>query len=208
MEKNFQDIIYADAVWAAGCEQPDEVFKRLLPALMPELKRYGQSKADVISFFSRNGHRPDHCNGVFPLYRFSANIHFLGCSSVALTRQLALEQFERIRQLAILPNRIFASVHARGGVTNTLWVEWDAKGNIVLQSKRDYLYLSLEFADYLDQLDIPGLEINMGSFDDDPNELISGMPILHNAHFDRDLFGHVSGSTEIQDGAPQSVLGQ
>lgn len=154
---------------------------------MKNINNSGLNRLDVLEEFNHDYPREDHyCKGN-AIYRFSISADTLELSGKDM--RIYLHQLlSRLYKLPIVPSRVFIY----GEDASCIEIEWAAKAYQVVSSKKQYLDLALQFADFIDEQDIPDFKINTGTFNDDPEF------IKHNdtkevnkcPEFNYECFGH------------------
>lgn len=125
------------------------------------------SERKVIKTFINDGVRPDHYDGKNGLFRLGAELNCVRGIDLDKNGLISDTDIEDIKLLLsavdIPPSTFFIDDHC-------IYVDWTANGFLAIKSRKDYLKLALEFASYIDSLELFEFKVNTGMFDDDPVE--------------------------------------
>lgn len=138
----------------------------------------------VVVAFDKEKVRTDHFNGRNGIFKLSANIEKKDVESVEWL-------IDELQALPIVPAALFIM---SGDLINICWYP---QGYLLLTSKEEYLTLCLNFASYLDKLNL-GLTYDRGSLHDDPvveEDITADKKKYINPSFSEEVFSSASGIT-------------
>ncbi|MGD6960064.1 hypothetical protein ACQCWA_20860 [Rossellomorea aquimaris] len=109
--------------------------------------------------------RSDHYDGVNAIYRLSAYLEMDDGDSEEDYAKYLERVIEILSKLSVRPNRIYVC-------DNKFEMDWYPKGFQMVMTRGQFSGLMLEFAEFLNNTQIPNFYINEGSFGDDPEETV------------------------------------
>lgn len=134
--------------------------------------KYSENTIKVMKEFVSKDIRHDHYESGEPLFGFSAFLLIDSDDNSDIEFNI-MESILDIKNMDIPPSHIniYNNSHIFDGKTY-LHLTWETKWNQVVDNKRDYLLLTLEFIDYIDNCPIEGLVFNTGDFYNDPDTVV------------------------------------
>jgi hypothetical protein len=144
-----------------------------------------KNKMEIIESFAYDCFREDHYSGNNAIYRFSAITRNEKRSNEDVNN-IVENLKSKLYETSIIPSRIQLYYDF------SIEVEWHANNFQIVTSKKQYLNLALEFANYIDSINIDILKVNSGTLEDDPEELIRTkiIKVNYNPIFNQQCFGH------------------
>lgn len=118
----------------------------------------------------------DHYDGVHPIYRLAAYVKLDKNWSANRLDRYFRYLYRKLSKLSVRPNVIFIW-------DDKIVIDWYPRGIQMVMNIGQYAGLVLQFAKFLDNCHVKGLEILIGCFDDDP-----GDPVDYATHKDINFF--------------------
>jgi hypothetical protein len=139
----------------------------------------------VFYAFATDGVRDDHYSQGNGIYRLSASLT-IDESKKDKINSIVQELIEILSETSVIPSRI--TIYDNLAIE----IDWAPNGFQKVRSKAQYLDLVLEFVEFLNEVDIYDLVLNIGIFDDDPDKLADSpfRAININPSFNSRCFGH------------------
>lgn len=184
--------------------KPYHIIKKLKGRLLMTKEKgiLTNNEREVIKTFVNDEVRPDHYDCKNGLHRLSADLTCIKGIKLNEIQPISDTAVEDIKLLLSTINVPPANLFISHG---SIEVDWAPNGFLAIKSKQDYLKLALEFASYIDSLDLFEFTINTGMFEDDPveyDEYIEKIEKIQSPEFSSQNFGAVPKYMEVYDYRP------